>query len=72
VEPGGHGAAAAARGAHDHGSRGETLAPATADVPRGVQLVGGGIDTLLSLALLVLAAAAVTRWRTARSEAAAV
>lgn len=35
------------------GASGETLAPATPDVPRGVQLVGSGVNTLLSVALLV-------------------
>ena len=35
------------------GAGGETLAPATPDVPRVVQLVGSGVNTLISAALLV-------------------
>jgi hypothetical protein len=56
------------------GSAGEALAPATPDVPRSVQLVGGGLDALLSVALLVLAVLALVEGRRARrgSEVSAV
>lgn len=47
------------------GSAGEALAPATPDVPRSVQLVGGGLDALLSVALLVLAVLALVEGRRA-------
>jgi hypothetical protein len=56
------------------GSAGEALAPATPDVPRSVQLVGGGLDALLSVVLLVLAVLALVEGRRARggSEVSAV
>ena len=49
------------------GSAGEALAPATPDVPRSVQLIGGGLDSLLSVALLVQAALALVEGRRARA-----
>ena len=45
------------------GAGGETIAPATPDVPRVVQLVGSGVNTLLSAALLVGAVLALTASR---------
>jgi hypothetical protein len=41
------------------GAAGETLAAATPDVPRAVQIVGGGLDTVLSVAMLITAVAAI-------------
>lgn len=46
------------------GALGEALAPATPDVPRAAQLAGGAVGAVLSLALLLLAGAAlVEAWR---------
>ncbi len=41
------------------GAAGEAFAAATPDVPRAVQVVGGGFDALMSLALLVVAVVAI-------------
>ncbi len=41
------------------GAAGEAFAAATPDVPGAVQLIGGGINTLLSVAMFVAAVVAI-------------
>jgi hypothetical protein len=50
------------------GAAGEAFAAATPDVPRAVQIVGGGLDAVLSLALLIGAVAAIVGVVLARRE----
>lgn len=51
------------------GSIGEAVAPATSDVPRAVQLVGGVVDVLVSLALLLLTVVSLVQARRAGAQA---
>ncbi len=50
------------------GAAGEAFAAATPDVPRAVQIVGGGVDAILSLAMLITAVVALVGVVQARRE----